>query len=192
MGRQAVCILDARKKLLMQRITYHVATSVDGFIASSTGSVERFPVTGDHVDEYLAALATYSVVVMGRKTYQLGLDLGVADPYPHLETYVFSRTLTAAPSPRVRVVSGDVAAALRRLREQPGQGIYLAGGGEVAAQALRAGLIDELVLKVNPMAFGQGIPLFGQEAPPASLALRSAKVHDSGVVVARYRVGTVG
>lgn len=172
----------------MQPVVYHVAVSIDGFIAGPGGAIDRFPMSGDHVTEYLAALAGYSVAVMGRRTYQLGLDLGVADPYPHLDTWVFSRTLGESPSPRVKVVSGDVAATVRRLREGEGRGVYLCGGGDLAAQVLAAELVDEIVLKVNPIVLGEGVPLFGPGAPPASLELLATKVHHNGVVVTRYRV----
>ncbi len=172
----------------MQSIVYHVAVSVDGFIAGLGGALEHFPVTGDHVTEYLASLSTYSSVVMGRKTYQVGLDLGVFDPYPHLDTYVCSRSLRRSPHPHVTLVPDDPLRLLGELRARPGKGVYLAGGGELAAQALAAGLVDELILKVNPLVLGDGIPLFARGAGAAALSLVSTKVHASGVVVTRYRV----
>lgn len=172
----------------MQPVVFHIATSVDGFIAGPGGAVDRFSYAGHHVTEYLAAVAGYSAVVMGRRTYQFGLDLGVTDPYPHLETYVFSRSLTTSPSPRVTLVNGDVAPTLRRLRDREGKGVYLAGGADLASQALAAGLLDEVVLKVNPIVLGDGVPLFGKGAPFTSLSLRSTKTHASGVTVLHYDV----
>ncbi|MGV3619313.1 MAG: dihydrofolate reductase family protein [Archangium sp.] len=171
----------------MQPVVFHIATSVDGFIAGPGGAVDRFSYSGHHVTEYVAALANYSAVVMGRRTYQFGLDMGVSDPYPHLETFVFSRTLSS-PNPRVTVVSGDVAPTLRKLREKEGKGVYLAGGGELAGQALAAGLVDELIIKVNPIVLGEGVPLFGKGTPFTSLELRSTKTHSSGVAVLHYDV----
>lgn len=172
----------------MQPVVFHIATSVDGFIAGPGGAVDRFSYTGHHVTEFLAAVANYSAVVMGRRTYQFGLDMGVTDPYPHLETFVFSRTLTKSPSPRVTLINGDVAPTLKMLREKEGKGVYLAGGAELASQALAAGLIDELIIKVNPIVFGDGVPLFGKGAPFTSLELRSTKTHSSGVTVLHYDV----
>lgn len=172
----------------MQPVVFHIATSVDGFIAGPGGAVDRFSYAGHHVTEYLAAVAAYSAVVMGRRTYQFGLDLGVTDPYPHLETYVFSRSLVSSPNPRVTLINGDVAPTLRRLREQEGKGVYLAGGAQLASQALAAGLLDELIIKVNPLVLGEGTPLFGKGAPITDLKLRSSKTHGSGVTVLHYDV----
>jgi dihydrofolate reductase len=172
----------------MQPIVYHVATSVDGFIAGPGGTVDRFSSAGDHVEDYLRDVASYSAAVMGRKTYQFGVDHGVTDPYPQLETYVFSRSLQRSPHPHVTLVSGEVTPVLERLRAGDGKGIYLVGGGILAKQALAAGLIDELVLKLNPLLLGDGVPLFEGGISSTGLVLRSTKVHHSGVTVLRYTV----
>ena len=172
----------------MQPLVFHIATSVDGFIAGPGGAVDRFSYSGHHVAEFLAAVAGYSAVVMGRRTYQFGLDMGVSDPYPHLETFVFSRTLSKSPNPRVTVINGDVAPVLRKLREKEGKGVYLAGGADLASQALAAGLVDELIIKVNPLVLGEGTPLFARGAPITDLKLRSSKTHGSGVTVLHYDV----
>lgn len=172
----------------MQRLSYHVAISLDGFIAGPAGELAGFVMEGPHVTDYLAAIASASAVVMGRKTYLLGLDLGVTDPYPHVPTYVFSRSLAHSPHPNVTLVQGEVAAELARLRAAPGRGLCLIGGGELAGQALAAGLLDELVIKVNPFVLGQGIPLFAPGTPRRTLSLTSATSYQSGVTTLRYRV----
>ena len=69
--------------------------------------MDFFPHEGEHIPEYMAALRTYDAVVMGRRTYDFGLNVGVTDPYPWMETYVFSRTMKESPNPRVKVVAED-------------------------------------------------------------------------------------
>lgn len=172
----------------MQPLSYHVAISLDGFIAGPAGELAGFVMEGPHVTDYLAALASASAVVMGRKTYQIGLDLGVTDPYPHLPTYVFSRSLAESPHPNVTLLRGAVAQALARLTAEPGRGVVLVGGGELAGQALAAGLLDELVVKVNPFVFGQGIPLFAPGTPQRGLSVIAATTYPSGVTTLRYKV----
>lgn len=172
----------------MQPIVYCVAVSIDGFIAGPAGAIDRFSYEGDHVSDYLAELGRMSVAVMGRRTWQLGFDQGVINPYPQLETWVFSRSLAASPHPNVQLAAGDVGPVLTTLREQQGRGIMLIGGGVLAKQALAAGLVDEVVLKVNPFVMGDGLPLFERGAPATPLTLRSTKAHRTGVVVLRYGV----
>ncbi|PKL30446.1 MAG: dihydrofolate reductase, partial [Spirochaetae bacterium HGW-Spirochaetae-10] len=56
----------------MRKLIYHVAVTVDGFIARKNGSVDGFLMQGDHVDAYLEHLKDYDTVVMGRRTYEAG------------------------------------------------------------------------------------------------------------------------
>lgn len=171
----------------MPAIHYYVATSVDGFIARADGSFDCFPIEGDHIAAYNADLAQFDAVLMGRKTYGVGLAFGVTNPYPSMKALVFSRSMETSPDPNVELVRTDPVERVRALRAEPGRGVYLCGGGELAAQLFGAGLIDELTVKVNPLVLGTGTPLFAGPAE-AKLELISHRVFDSGVVFLRYRV----
>lgn len=171
----------------MRKLVYHVASTLDGFIADRDHDVSAFPTTGDHVDEYLSSLRSYGAVVMGRATYELGLRFGVEDPYPWLDTFVVSRTMAASPHPHVKLEPDGVDLA-RRLRAEDGAPVYLCGGGVRAGALFDASLVDEVVVKLNPLLFGDGLGLTGRLARARPLRLASAKVHDSGVVVLRYAV----
>lgn len=171
----------------MPAIHYYVATSADGFIARADGTYDSFPMKGDHIAAYFEDLAQFDTVLMGRKTYEIGLRVGVANPYPALKTIVFSRTLEASTDPNVELVRTDPVERVRALRAEPGRGVYLCGGGELAGLLLSAGLLDEVTIKVNPLVLGAGIPLF-TGAAESKLELISHRVFDSGVVFLRYRV----
>ena len=173
----------------MQRLVYYVATSIDGLIARSDDSFDFFVNEGDHVTDYLAALKAFDAVIMGRRTYEIGTKVGVTDPYPWLETYVVSKTIEKSPDPKVTIVSDDVTELVRSLKARAGRGVYLCGGGRLATRLLEQDLIDEIVLKLSPVIAGGGIPVIEQMDRPTPLELVDCKVHDSGVVVLRYRVG---
>src|SRR5688572_16452493 len=128
----------------MQLVTYFVASSLDGCIARADGSFDAFPMEGDHVSDYLAALRSYDAVVMGRRTYEVGLAVGVTNPYPWLRTFVVSRTLPDSPDPNVTIVRDDPVGAVRTLKDAPGRGIYLCGGGSLAATLLDGGVVDRI------------------------------------------------
>lgn len=172
----------------MQQLSYHVATSVDGFIADPSGGVGAFAMTGDHVRDYLTALRDVGTVIMGRRTYQLALDAGVVDPYPQVDTVVFSRAMRESPHPHVKLVTSEITRAVASLREQEGKGVCLVGGGQIAAQLLAARLIDEVVVKVNPFVLGEGIRLFDGEVRLTRLVHEATKVFANGVVTCVYRV----
>jgi dihydrofolate reductase len=183
-------------------LTYFVATSIDGFIAAPDGSADFFApaqdvldwIVSDHPDTIPthvrpsmglgAGNTRFDTVVMGRGTYAPALEIGVTSPYGHLDQYVVSRTLTASPDADVTVIAADPLDEVRRLKEQPGKGIWLAGGGQLAGVLLPA--IDELVLKIYPVVAGSGIPLFATGFGPVSSRLTSSRSFDSGTIVATY------
>jgi dihydrofolate reductase len=188
----------------MRELIYYVASTVDGFIAEKDGGFGFFPTTGDHIDDIAQSFPetlpaqlhkalgihptnnTFDAVLMGRGTYEVGLPFGVTSPYPHLRQYVISRTMTASPSPDIELCNGDPLAFVRGLKQQPGKAIWLCGGG-ILATALFPEL-DELIIKLNPILLGSGIPLFAPSIDRARLDLKSSKTYDSGVTLLRYRV----
>jgi dihydrofolate reductase len=172
----------------MSPIVYHVATSVDGFIASPDGSWSAFPTVGDHIADYFASLSDYGTVLMGRRTYEVGLAHGVTNPYPTLRSIVVSRVLTTPPDPAIEVIGDDVVARIAELRRTADRPIYLCGGGQLAATLFGAGLIDALIVKQAPLLLGGGVALFGAAIPPTRLTLRDARMYPNGTVVSRYAV----
>ncbi|HSE32114.1 MAG TPA: dihydrofolate reductase family protein [Pyrinomonadaceae bacterium] len=172
----------------MRKLKYLVASTADGFIAREDGSFDCFPAEGDHVDDYLESLKSYGAVLMGRKTYEVGLKMGVTDPYPFLKSYVFSRTMKTSPNERVAIVSENVAEMVRKLKHEAGKDIYLCGGAELAAELFKEGLVDEVILKLNPLQLGSGIPLLNDIGRHINLELIDTKVYRSGVVLLSYRV----
>jgi dihydrofolate reductase len=174
--------------MVMQRIHYFVAASIDGFIARLDGSYDCFATEGEHVAAYLSELSAFDSVLMGRKTYEIGLRLGVTHPYSPMPCIVFSRTMRASPDPAVELVTGDAGARVRTLKASAGRGIYLCGGGQLAAALFEEDLVDDLTVKVNPVLLGRGVPLLESISKPVNLELISQRSFDSGVVFLRYRL----
>lgn len=173
----------------MRKLKYHVATTLDGFIAHEDHTVGGFVEEGEHVTEYLDSLKTdYDVVLMGRRTYEFGFQFGVTNPYPWMKQYVLSRTMVTSPDPNVELVSEDFVDLVIELKQGTGKDIYLCGGGELATALVAEDLIDEIILKVNPVFFGKGVPLFSKTISQIDLELISNKSYKSGVLLLRYRV----
>ncbi|TDC37345.1 dihydrofolate reductase [Micromonospora sp. 15K316] len=188
----------------MRKLVYYVAGTLDGFIAAPDGSYDFFPLVPEP-DVLAHTMATYpqtlptfahaqfgidrpegrfDTVVMGRGTYEPGLAMGVTSPYAHLQQYVFSRTLPPAAEPEVEIVADDPVAFVRALKARDGKDIWLAGGGQLAGQLLPE--IDELILKLNPIVAGSGVPLVTRDFDPRRFTLVEARPFDSGLLILRY------
>lgn len=88
--------------------------------------------------------------------------------------------------PGVRLFADDPVDEVRRLKKEPGADIWLCGGGALAAALAEE--IDRLVLKVNPLVLGDGVPLFAGGHAPRRLELVDSLRFSSGVVVDEYGV----
>jgi dihydrofolate reductase len=172
----------------MRKLIYHVASTLDGFIAHEDHTVDGFLSEGDHVNEYLASLHTdYDTVIMGRKTYEFGLQFGVTHPYPWLkEKYIVSSSMKEKPDEHVEIISDKIAERVQTLKTAEGKDIYLCGGEKLATMLLSKKLVDEVLIKLNPVLFGSGIPLVSTLPQRLALELRSSKTYSNGVVLLRY------
>jgi len=75
---------------------------------------------------------------------------------------------------------------VRGLKEETGKAIYLCGGADLAATLFAEGLVDESILKLNPVVFGSGLPLFSGVLEQTDLELADSKTYGNGVVLLRY------
>lgn len=174
----------------MRLLTYHVAITLDGFIAHPDGSITGFDAPSPKVDDYKIALQTYDTVVMGRRTYEYGYDFGIKPgdrPYPNMRHYIFSKSIPLESSDRISIVRGDPLPVIDALKAEEGSDIYLCGGGAFAGFLARNDRIDRLILKVSQHTYGAGIPLFGGEPLQTQFALEDVKAYETGVVQMRYR-----
>ena len=171
----------------MRLVTFGVANSLDNFIARADGAVDWLV-----WDEEVAAISqefgkTIDTVVMGRKTYEVAVRSG-GGAYPGVKNYVFSRTLKQPRSKKLEVISQDPAEFVRQLKQEPGKGICVMGGGELASALFKAGLIDQIGLNIQPVMLGAGIPLFHEMKEQLVLALLEHKKLKNGGVYVFYRV----
>jgi dihydrofolate reductase len=190
----------------MRNLTYFVACSVDGFIAHTDGSHDGFSYEAQYLSELFSAFPEtvpshlrevmgitaenqyFDVVLMGRKTYEVGLKDGITSPYSHLKQYLFSHSLQKSPDETVELVTGYAVELITKLKREMGKGIWLCGGAELATTLFSHHLIDQLILKVNPFLMGSGIPLFSGVIQQTALELSHSKTYDNGVLMLHYNV----
>ncbi len=172
----------------MAEINYYIAISVDGYIAKENGSFDCFLMEGPHATDFFERLKGFDDVLMGKNTYQIGLDAGVTEPYPGIKHHVISRSITQIPNENVALINEDPISYIKELKSNPDKSIWLCGGGELAALLLNEKLIDKITVKINPVVLGSGIPLFSTIDTDAQLTLESSEAYDNGVVLLSYNV----
>jgi dihydrofolate reductase len=191
----------------MRKLIYYIATSLDGFIAHEDGSFDGFSWNEEFIahllSEYPETIPAhlkdetgskeqnklFDTVLMGRKTYNVGLQQGITNPYPTLDQYLFSRTLKESPDQNITLVQENAIEAVQSLKNNPGKAIWLCGGSELATQFLAANLIDQFIIKLNPVVFGSGIPLISGIDEFRALKLTDCKDFKSGHLILTYDVG---
>ena len=138
------------------------------------------------VEAFTAAYwQTIDTVVMGRRTYEAAVA-GGTDAYPGVVNYVCSRT-------RSGIANGvefapDGVALVARLKQEPGKGICIMGGGVLGAALVDAGLVDEIGVNVHPVRLGSGVPLLPGLTRGIGLELVECRRFEKGCALLRYEV----
>ena len=137
------------------------------------------------------------VLLQGRRTYQVSATAWPersGDPFAdwinQAQKYVVSDTftdddLTWTPTTIIRSV--ELVSSVASLRDKPGGDIYVYGSVSVVRALLAAGLVDELVLMIEPITLGGGKTLFPTDGEARRFQLTSAQTAATGVLVCRYR-----
>jgi dihydrofolate reductase len=148
---------------------------------------------GDELQQFSnEQMSSADLLLFGRKTYE-GMaqywSTAKGETAEHMNgipKVVFSRTLASADWANTRLVSTDAADEVARLKQQPGKDILVFGSAELCASLTRAGLLDEYRLGLNPIALGQGNPLFKPAAGELKMRLLEARPLKTGCVLLFY------
>lgn len=176
----------------MRKIVTALGISLDGVVEAPW----TWPFNKDmeKVDELVWSIfAGGDAMLLGRVTYE---ELAAywptqpgerADHMNDLPKYVVSTTLKTAGWANSTLISGDVAAEITRLKQQPGANINVTGSATLVRWLLRERLLDELNLFLYPGTMGSGKRLFGAEGDPMTLSLTHSNTLGNGVVQLRYQ-----
>ena len=176
----------------MSRVIFNTATSLNGFIADEDNSLDwLFAVEPPESELHERFMSHIGVFVQGSTTYEwvLAHEELLAAPekwttfYGDRPTFVFtSRDLPKPEGADVRFVSGRVQDAfpdmLRAAQQrETGSDIWVVGGGDLAAQFLDVGLLDEIEVSIAPVFLAGGAPLLPRRVEADRLRLREVSMH---------------
>jgi dihydrofolate reductase len=135
--------------------------------------------------------------LFGRRTYEMfagswgaieqlrAHPIGVA--LNETPKYVASNTLTESRWAEATVLSGDLAAAIGRLKAKPAGEVQVHGSGTLIRWLLETDLVDEITLLIVPVVLGQGTRLFPATGPDIALDLIESRADSKGVTIQVYR-----
>jgi dihydrofolate reductase len=176
-------------------VIVEMSISLDGFVAPARGapdhrSLPEDPALKQIKLDWLRQAGTHA---MGRVTYNemaaywpTSTD-EYAAPMNDLPKVVFSKTLESADWNDSRVARGDLAEEISALRREPGGDIVAWGGASFVQAISRQGLVDEYRLVINPVALGNGLPLFKDLSGPIELQLVQATTFANGAALHIYQ-----
>jgi dihydrofolate reductase len=186
----------------MAMLIYSVITSLDGYIADEDGNFDwAAPDEEVHtfVNDLMRPVGAY---LYGRRMYETMVYWETAHTLPNQTPFeqdftriwqaadkiVYSKTLATASSAKTRIERDFDPEAIRQMKALAERDIEV-GGPDLAAQAIRAGLVDELQLFVTPIAVGGGKQSLPNHVR-MKLELLDERRFRSGMVYLRYRAGT--
>lgn len=168
-----------------RRVRYHVAVSLDGFIAGPKGEFDW--IIQDPGFDFEAYFKQFDTFLLGRYTFEVTRQAGAPGMPDGTHSIVFSRTLRQSDYPDV-TITGEVAGTISELKKKPGKDIWLFGGGKLFRSVLDAGLIDTIELAVIPILLSQGVPLLAPGERSPALQLTETKTLPSGTILLSYTV----
>ncbi|MDP2217745.1 MAG: dihydrofolate reductase family protein [Methanolobus sp.] len=170
----------------MSRKIVYIATSLDSFIARKNGDIDWLEEDPSY-DYYNEFIKNVEVILMGATTYEKVMSFGIDWPYPEQTSYVFTHKKDHADERNIKFTDEDIISLVEKLQTETTGDIWIMGGSDLINQFLRKGLVDEIVIGIQPIILGEGIPLFTQ---PDEIRLELTKVssYDKGMIQVHYNV----
>lgn len=185
----------------MRKLTVFNFVSLDGYYADSESSMSwAYEFTGD--DEFSTfatenARGSDAELLLGRITYDMmagywpseqasAASPVTAEAMNRIKKHVFSRSTLSLSWNNTHLMSGEIEAAVLKLKQEPGSDIMIFGSGSIISQIAPHGLIDEYQLIIVPLVLGGGRNMFAGLPRPLGLQLTAHRVFGNGVVLLNY------
>ena len=177
------------------KITLHVVSSLDGFIARKDNSVSWMDVKSVYEagvsispEEAATFVKAIDCYVLGSRTYEHALELGW--PYGNTPTVVVTRREWPPARKSVEFYSGNLATLVDEKLAPRFRNIWLVGGAMLSQRFLELGLVDEINLTIAPVLLGEGLRLFDGSPTEQKWNLKNVVAYRNGFVELSYSAPT--
>jgi dihydrofolate reductase len=191
---------DKNRRRNVRKLVVFNNVTLDGYFTDANGEMS-WAHTGNDDAEFNAFAADNASgggqLLFGRITYELMAsywptpkaiknDPIVAEGMNSMPKVVFSRTLDKASWSNTKLVKGDIASEIRKMKREPGKGMAILGSGSIVSQLAPEGVIDEYQLVVTPVVLGQGRTMFDGIKDKLNLKLTKTRTFGNGKVYLCY------
>ena len=179
------------------KITIHMVSSLDGYIAKKDNSVSWFE-TADNYDKGVNVteqdaqefLKTIDCYVMGSRTYEHALELSKSYGwvYGDVPTIVLTHRKLPVDRQNIEIYSGDLDKLVNERLKPNYKNVWLVGGAKLTKDFIRLNLADEIRQSILPVILGDGTPFFDQIGQEQALHLKNVTAYKNGMVELCYEI----
>jgi dihydrofolate reductase len=177
------------------KVTIHMVSSLDGYIAKKDNSVSWFETTDNYekgVAEQEAGefLKTIDCYVMGSHTYEHALELSKSYGwvYGDVPTIVLTHRKLPIDRQNIEIYSGDLNKLVNERLKPNYKNVWLVGGPKLTKDFIRLNLAEEIRKTILPIMLGDGTPFFDQIEQEHALHLKNVTAYKSGIVELSYEI----
>jgi dihydrofolate reductase len=177
------------------KITIHMVSSLDGYIAKKDNSVSWFETSDNHEkgvsrqnpEEFLKTIDCY---IMGSRTYEHALELSKLYGWAYGDTPTIVVTSRNLPVDRqnIEFYSGDLDKLVKERLKPNYRNVWLVGGAKLTKDFIRLNLADEIRQSILPILLGDGTPFFDQIEKEQALHLKDVTAYKNGIVELCYEI----
>ena len=175
------------------KVTIHMVSSLDGFIAKKDNSVSWFE-TSDYYEKGIVEqnteefLKTIDCYVMGARTYEHAVELSKSYgwAYGDLPTIVITHRDLPVDRKNIEFYTGDLNKLVNERLKPNYKNVWLVGGPTLVKDFIRLNLADEIRLSILPIMLGDGTLFFDQVGKEQTLHLKDVTAYKSGMVELWY------
>jgi dihydrofolate reductase len=170
------------------KIILYMAISINGYIAREDGG-EDF-LSHDNWETLCEIAKGCDSMVVGRKAYEAVQGWGEEysyDTVAGVQKVVVSRN-SSFVSGESYVIAGSPMDAVSKMEDMGLENMLVTGGANLNSSFMKEGLIDEIIINIEPYVLGGGIPIFSEEEFGYGLELLESKKLAHGIMQLHYKV----
>lgn len=183
----------------MRKLVVFNMVSLDGYFVDGKGDMSWAHKNDAEWNAFVSENASGSgVLVFGRITYELMASYWptpmalqnspvVAQGMNDMPKIVFSRTLDKVSWSNTKLIKGDLAGEVRKLKDQPGPDMVILGSGSIVSQLAQQNLVDEYQIAVSPIVLGKGRTMFEGLTQKRDMKLTKSRTFGNGSVFVCYQ-----